>query len=820
MERGNIYVALILIISFVSKAYSTNRIFTIGLIYGHSSGNDAIIDTVINKTSGFNNISIILKKYNTSENINLFEQASFILQQNVVALIEGSHTKTSACALSEVTGVPLIRLLGDTRPFECEESIQMSAGYRDYAHASLDILNKFGWKNIVLVFDEGSLHEAAYFRAISRSSKLAVDLVHFPELSENEDSTAPVLRALEEIRKYKADIILLYINKGSVELMLQQKPCQHSNVYKWIIQGEEPMNISCHRDNIVLALKLPYIPSSPPFELTNALKSTSKDLIGLVYDAVQVINQAINSEPCLSINGSSIISKNKEAMLTCMKKVSTVGVTGPIRFNGYGKRAGIELEILNLRNSSFKNVGTWNSTKGAVLFDNISRNLHNPSTGESLEGRKFRVVVAETAPFVMSKTHEDGSVTYEGYCIDLLNELARNLKFTYEIYPTPDGMYGAETENGTWNGMIGELLNKRADMIVADLTITERREKVVDFSVPYMYYTEEMLLEKTSSSETTDLLQFMNPFDNHVWFATLASLVVISIAVFLINYFSPYGYKDENGQGTSEEFTFFNSVWFALACMLQQGADNSPRSLSGRILTGCYWFCILISVSTYTANLAAFFTVKNAELPINNLEDIVKSSYQVGVVESSSTYEAFKTSQYETYKKIWHRIQTEGTIVESASQGIQWVRDREEFVFIIDGPTLRYAANQPPCDLTVVPGLTTAKGLALALQAHDPHTIDFTLAILHLHENYFLDNLKRKWWENNNGCPQEQETTLSRKRIGLMSMLGVYVVLGVGIVIAFLTLIGEILWKRREKLKLLTMTKRPKLGSVQVRPTQ
>lgn len=66
----------------------------------------------------------------------------------------------------------------------------------------------------------------------------------------------------------------------------------------------------------------------------------------------------------------------------------------------------------------------------------------------------------QTAPFVMSKTLEDGSVSYEGYCIDLLNELASNLKFTYEIYPTPDGMYGAETENGTWNGMIGELLNE------------------------------------------------------------------------------------------------------------------------------------------------------------------------------------------------------------------------------------------------------------------------------------------------------------------------------------------------------------------------
>ena len=49
---------------------------------------------------------------------------------------------------------------------------------------------------------------------------------------------------------------------------------------------------------------------------------------------------------------------------------------------------------------------------------------------------------------------------YEGYCIDLLNELAKNLKFTFEIYTVPDGLYGAETINGTWNGMIGELISE------------------------------------------------------------------------------------------------------------------------------------------------------------------------------------------------------------------------------------------------------------------------------------------------------------------------------------------------------------------------
>ena len=56
--------------------------------------------------------------------------------------------------------------------------------------------------------------------------------------------------------------------------------------------------------------------------------------------------------------------------------------------------------------------------------------------------------------------HEHENEVYEGYCIDLLNELAKSLKFTYEIYFVPDGLYGAKTENGTWNGLIGELVNK------------------------------------------------------------------------------------------------------------------------------------------------------------------------------------------------------------------------------------------------------------------------------------------------------------------------------------------------------------------------
>lgn len=67
--------------------------------------------------------------------------------------------------------------------------------------------------------------------------------------------------------------------------------------------------------------------------------------------------------------------------------------------------------------------------------------------------------VKQEPPFIATKKNEDGTVSLQGYSVDLMNELSRILKFTYEMYPAPDGFYGTVTENGTWNGMIGEILN-------------------------------------------------------------------------------------------------------------------------------------------------------------------------------------------------------------------------------------------------------------------------------------------------------------------------------------------------------------------------
>ena len=116
------------------------------------------------------------------------------------------------------------------------------------------------------------------------------------------------------------------------------------------------------------------------------------------------------------------------------------------------------------------------------------------------------------------------------------------------------------------------------------MTVNEQRSKAVSFTVSYMYYTEEMLMKKEQIEEV-NFLQFMDPFDVLVWVMTLVCLIAVTLCIYLINRFTPIQNKDERGNdGTSDEFSLINSLWFSLACMLQQGADSTPRSISGTVL--------------------------------------------------------------------------------------------------------------------------------------------------------------------------------------------------------------------------------------------
>ena len=91
----------------------------------------------------------------------------------------------------------------------------------------------------------------------------------------------------------------------------------------------------------------------------------------------------------------------------------------------------------------------------------------------------------------------------------------------------------------------------------------------------------------------------------------------ITIMMCVMDFLTPFGYRARARDADDEpgnEFNLLNSLWFATASILQQGPDNTPLAPSGRLLASTFWFFILILISTYTANLAAFFTSKSKRL--------------------------------------------------------------------------------------------------------------------------------------------------------------------------------------------------------------
>lgn len=68
------------------------------------------------------------------------------------------------------------------------------------------------------------------------------------------------------------------------------------------------------------------------------------------------------------------------------------------------------------------------------------------------------VTTVISEPYTMYKDSaisRTGNEQFEGFAVDLIEELSRIMGFRYQFKLVYDGNYGIKDENGEWNGMIG-----------------------------------------------------------------------------------------------------------------------------------------------------------------------------------------------------------------------------------------------------------------------------------------------------------------------------------------------------------------------------
>ncbi|XP_060102580.1 glutamate receptor 2 isoform X1 [Heteronotia binoei] len=567
-------------------------------------------------------------------------------------------------------------------------------------------------------------------------------------------------------------------------------------------------------------------------EYPGAHTSTIKYTSALTYDAVKVMTEAFrnlreqrieisrrgNAGDCLA--NPAVPWSHGVEIERALKQVQVEGLTGNIKFDQNGKRINYTINIMELKSTGPRKIGYW-SEADRMVVNPIDGSAGNESSG--LENKTIVVTTILESPYVMMKKNYDtldGNERYEGYCVDLAAEIAKHCGFKYKLTIVGDGKYGArDAETKIWNGMVGELVYGKADIAIAPLTITLVREEVIDFSKPFMSLGISIMIKKPQKSKP-GVFSFLDPLAYEIWMCIVFAYIGVSVVLFLVSRFSPYEWHTEefeDGRETqsnesTNEFGIFNSLWFSLGAFMQQGCDISPRSLSGRIVGGVWWFFTLIIISSYTANLAAFLTVERMVSPIESAEDLSKQTeIAYGTLDSGSTKEFFRRSKIQVFDKMWTYMKSAepSVFVRTTAEGVARVRkSKGKYAYLLESTMNEYIEQRKPCDTMKVGGNLDSKGYGIATPKGSSLRTPVNLAVLKLSEQGVLDKLKNKWWYDKGECGAKDSGSKEKtSALSLSNVAGVFYILVGGLGLAMLVALIEFCYKSRAEAKRMKVAK-------------
>uniref|UniRef100_A0A3Q1CMP9 Glutamate receptor n=1 Tax=Amphiprion ocellaris TaxID=80972 RepID=A0A3Q1CMP9_AMPOC len=492
-----------------------------------------------------------------------------------------------------------------------------------------------------------------------------------------------------------------------------------------------------------------------------------------------------------------------------LQQVRLDGLTGRIQFDERGHRTNYTLTVMELSPAGPRKMGYWNEKQGYVntaVYKPVLEEFHG------LQNRTYVVTTILEAPYMMLKTnHEklEGNDKYEGYCAELASEIAKHVGFSYRLQLVGDGKYGArDSETKMWNGMVGELVYGSADVAVAPLTITLVREQVIDFTKPFMSLGISIMIKKPTKSKP-GVFSFLDPLAYEIWMCIVFAYIGVSVVLFLVRFFS----SEKEAPEHTNDFGIFNSLWFSLGAFMQQGCDISPRSLSGRIVGGVWWFFTLIIISSYTANLAAFLTVERMVSPIESAEDLAKQTeIAYGTLDGGSTKEFFKRSKIAVFEKMWSYMRSADptVFVKNTNEGVVRVRkSKGKYAYLLESSMNEYIEQRKPCDTMKVGGNLDSKGYGVATPKGSPLRNPVNLAVLKLNEQGLLDKLKNRWWYDKGECGTGGGDSKDKtSALSLSNVAGVFYILIGGLGLAMMVALVEFCYKSRIESRRMKVNKR------------
>ncbi|KAJ3602843.1 hypothetical protein NHX12_030588 [Muraenolepis orangiensis] len=388
---------------------------------------------------------------------------------------------------------------------------------------------------------------------------------------------------------------------------------------------------------------------------------------------------------------------------------------------------------------------------------------------------ELKITTIKQDPYTMSKGSQ-----LEGYCMDLLSELAKKLGFRFKVHLVKDASYGRQDDSGSWNGMIGEVVRGEADLAVAPLTLTATREKAVAMSKPYMQTGISILLRK-DVSESVGFFHFLSPFSAQTWGGIVAAYLGAAL--------SPCEWSQPKGE--ENNFSLLNSLWFAAGALTLQGVGPHPKALSVRVVCCSWWLFAVVLLACYFSNLSSSHASESSQGSVKGFEDLANQDrVEYGCLAGSSTLAFFKNSNNPAYRRIYEHMERTNSFVSSMDEGVRLAREGH-FAFIGESVSLDLAVARH-CDLTRTHEVIGMRGYSIVAPLGSPLIKNLSVAILQLSEAGELSYLRSKWWSSSCTGDSARSSALQPH-----SLKGIFLVLGLGLVLGILLAVLELTARSR-----------------------
>ncbi|KAK0095902.1 hypothetical protein PV326_007060 [Microctonus aethiopoides] len=723
-----------------------------------------------------------------------------LIAERVYAVVV-SHPLTgdlSPAAVSYTSGfyhIPVIGISSRDSAFS-DKNIHVSflrtvPPYSHQADVWVELLKHFNYMKVIFIHSSDTDGRALLGRFQTTSQSLEDDVeIKVESVIEFEPGLENFTHQLVEMKNAQARVCLMYASQTDAEVIFRDAAALNMTGagYVWIVTEQ--------------ALDAPNAPEGLlGLKLINSTdeKAHITDSLYVLVSALREMNEtmAITDAPKDCDNSGSIWETGKELFGFIRKQVLQKGATGRVAFDDNGDRIFAEYDIINIKDYRNKvSVGQY-----VYSPDTQKMRLSVNETAITWPGRlvtkpegfmiptHLKVLTIEEKPFVYVRS-TDITKLYccKGYCIDLLKELSKMINFTYSLALSPDGQFGSYMIRNSsiggkkeWTGLIGELVNERADMIVAPLTINPERAEFIEFSKPFKYQGITILEKKIINVGIFPSTLQQHPVDLGDGVGARGGACPLA-----------------NTDGTEEDaLNLSSAVWFAWGVLLNSGiGEGTPRSFSARVL-GMVWagFAMII-VASYTANLAAFLVLERPKTKLTGINDArlrntmenltcatVKGSavdmYFRRQVELSNMYRTMEANNYDTVEDAIHDVKI-GKLM----------------AFIWDSSRLEFEAAKD-CELVTAGELFGRSGYGIGLQKGSPWADAVTLAILDFHESGFMEILDKNWILQGN-IQQCEQFEKAPNTLGLENMAGVFILVGIGIVGGIGLIIIEMAYKKHQ----------------------